>query len=342
MRDKRLDYYRGIIMIYIVGVIHVLYWSGLGTFKYKSLFLVEMIYIFFITGASYSFSPMKSYKEYLLRRVERCMIPFFIYNLIVLILNIQFSNYQININTVWHLFDPRMIYNKLNFLNWHIWFLPIYLLLIPTIPILYNFYIKTKGYQIPIIFAVFIFLIDMNKVDFKGIYYIRNIVFYSIFIYFGFFYKDYNFNKNKTKHIILIILCTLILFLLRNFYSFNMQINKFPPNFIFLVYTFLIFNISLFFRNILIEVVENLKILKKSIEYYAKHNYTLYLYHPFIYLILFSNKLLEINKLNIGILMIIIVILNMINGKLFYRFEKINIKNIGERFYEKLYKINEN
>lgn len=342
MRNEELDYYRGLVMIYIVGVIHVLYWSNMITFEYKSLFLVEMIYIFFIMGASYSFSPKKNYKKYLFKRLKRCMIAFLVYNLIVLILNICLKNYHIGMNIVTDLIDVNMSYNKIAFLNWHIWFLSIYLLLIPIIPLLYVYYEKTKDYQIPIIFGIIIFILDRSKINFKIIYYIRNILFYSIFIYFGFFYKNYSFKENKQKHVILIIMCIIGLFFLRKYYSFDMQINKFPPNFIFLIYTFLIFNFSIFLKKIIIKIIKNIKILERIIKYYAKYNYTLYLYHPFIYLILFSNKLIRIEKLNVGIIMLLIIILNMINGKLFYRFENLDIKKIGERIYEKLYKINEN
>lgn len=345
MRDKKLDYYRGLIMIYIVGIIHILYWSGLVSFKYKSLFLVEMIYIFFIMGVSYSFSPLKNYKEYFIKRIQRCIVPFLVYNLIVLVLNFYFKDYKIDFKTIKDLIDPRMEYNKLPFLNWHIWFLSIYLLIIPIIPILYTIYKKANNFIVPIIFISVIFLFDYTKIKFQGEYYIRNLLFYSFFIYLGFFYRSYNFKKNIKNHILLIIICLINLFYLRNMYSLDMQLNKFPPNFYFFIYTFLIFNISLFFKDIFIKIIEKIKIIEFITRFYAKYNYTLYLFHPFVYVLLFKfiglEKLRE-NKLNILLMIILVIFLNMINGKVFYKLEKLDIIKEMRRIDEKLYKIIKN
>ncbi|WP_343101502.1 acyltransferase family protein [Romboutsia sp. MSSM.1001216sp_RTP31141st1_G3_RTP31141_220114] len=79
MRDEKLDIYRGLIMMYIIGFIHTLYWfPNFGT-KIKSFFLFEMAVVFFITGASYSLSNKKSYGKYIISRIPRILIPYFIF-----------------------------------------------------------------------------------------------------------------------------------------------------------------------------------------------------------------------------------------------------------------------
>lgn len=78
MRDKELDIFRGITMMYIVGVIHGVYWLNLFTFKFKDLLLFEMAIIFFIMGASFSLNPKKLSISLILKRLLRCIIPFII------------------------------------------------------------------------------------------------------------------------------------------------------------------------------------------------------------------------------------------------------------------------
>ena len=55
-RDKQLDLYRGLSMIYVVCFIHVIYWLKIGSEPILSLMLFEMPLIFFISGASLSFN----------------------------------------------------------------------------------------------------------------------------------------------------------------------------------------------------------------------------------------------------------------------------------------------
>lgn len=55
-RDLQLDGYRGIVMIYIVCVIHVVNWLDYNIEPYNSFMLFEMPIIFFISGASLTFS----------------------------------------------------------------------------------------------------------------------------------------------------------------------------------------------------------------------------------------------------------------------------------------------
>lgn len=55
-RDKQLDLYRGLSMIYVVCFTHVIYWLKIGMEPLLSIMLFEMPIIFFISGASLSFN----------------------------------------------------------------------------------------------------------------------------------------------------------------------------------------------------------------------------------------------------------------------------------------------
>ncbi|MGL4998539.1 MAG: acyltransferase family protein [Cetobacterium sp.] len=356
MRNKELDFIRGLTMIYIVGVIHTLYWSGLVQYKFKSLFLIEMIFIFFIMGASFSYSPKIFSIKYFLTRFFRCMTPFWIYNIFTFILHL-FSNKIDNfdmINILKNILDPRMSYNKIPFLNWHIWFIPVYILMIPIIPEIYKIYESKKEerysvFFVPIILGISIFLLDVFKL---GNYYLRNLLFYSIFVYFGFFYKEWQTKNNIKKHYSSIFICGILLVLLYKQYGIDMQKNKFPPNFMFLIYNFFIFNILILSKRNIFKVINKIKILDKIISFYAENNFILYLWQPFTYLFIYCVKeyfghlkVVSLLLTNSIFFCFIVICLNMINALIFSKTEKFDILKIGEKTYaksiKKLFKINE-
>ena len=87
MRDTQLDIYRALAMIYIICVIHIVYWLGIGEEPIKSLVLFEMPVIFFITGASFSLQTKdKTFKETVVSRFNRVMMPYYIYVLVVMLI----------------------------------------------------------------------------------------------------------------------------------------------------------------------------------------------------------------------------------------------------------------
>ncbi len=79
-RDTQLDLYRAGVMIYIVCVIHVLYWLQIGGEPLKSLALFEMPVIFFISGAALSLSkPKRSLWRTVWNRLRRVLFPYYVY-----------------------------------------------------------------------------------------------------------------------------------------------------------------------------------------------------------------------------------------------------------------------
>ena len=75
-RDEQLDIYRAMSMMYVLCVTHVVYWLYIGLEPIKSLILVEMPIIFFITGASLSLTKKKSFRKALKNRTKRVLIPY--------------------------------------------------------------------------------------------------------------------------------------------------------------------------------------------------------------------------------------------------------------------------
>lgn len=81
-RDTQLDTYRALSMMYIVCVIHYIYWFGIGSEPLRSALLFEMPAIFFIAGASQSLKKNgkgNSFGKMLIGRAKRILIPYYIY-----------------------------------------------------------------------------------------------------------------------------------------------------------------------------------------------------------------------------------------------------------------------
>ena len=269
MRDKKLDIFRGMTMIYIVGVIHGLYWLKLFNFSLKWLILFEMPIIFFIMGASFSLCPKKLSINYIIKRLFRCLIPFLFYSLVVLILNFIYNPTLLRNNWtafIKFIFDPVLRYNKILFLHGHLWFIPIYVIFIPIIPVMYFYFyknIKKISYKMLLVLTLVLFLFSLDILEWHNIiitgnYYLRNMLVYGIYIYFGFEYLNQKVNKKYC--IINIFVSLVIMLLLKKFYNLDMQRNKFPPNFMFLLFTFIWFNILLIFNKLLLNIYTSIDI----------------------------------------------------------------------------------
>ena len=139
-RDLQLDGYRGIVMIYIVCVIHVVNWLDYNIEPYNSFMLFEMPIIFFISGASLTFSGDKNFWQNLNNRLWRILVPYYIYAIVAIILltlgsklttyNFELSKYSLgNIGRVVFALDiPQSPFLA------HIWFIIPYLLVLCSFP----------------------------------------------------------------------------------------------------------------------------------------------------------------------------------------------------------------
>ncbi|MBC2581570.1 acyltransferase [Clostridium sp. DJ247] len=298
-RDINLDYFRGLIMMYIIGVIHVLYWPNVISNSYKSFFLVEMPIIFFITGASNSLKEYKL-KEFYISRIKRILIPYFSYSLVCYVIIILYNTYIMHNANKDTIFNLKLLLSWLNpfgshetslpFISWHVWFIPIYLIIMILYPYLKYLYKNSteKFKYIPfIIIIIIIFYLDRNK-NIKWYEYIKETVFYTFWVYLGLFYKDINLiNIKKVKLACLSVLSLLITFLLIKYqgYSYDMQINKFPPNSVFLFYNIGCFSILILIKDYIVKIVK-IPLLRRIVTLYSKYGYTMYLYQVFSFMIL--------------------------------------------------------
>ena len=140
-RDIQLDMYRGLVMLYIVCWIHVVYWLNMPV-PHKGYFLIEMPIIFFIAGASSRYSRPKEWIETVRNRFNRVFVPYYLYAFLCLTLLIG--------ATVWY--GKSLLPNNMKEIikillaielphvpyAWHLWFILPYFIVSIVPKSLYN------------------------------------------------------------------------------------------------------------------------------------------------------------------------------------------------------------
>ena len=144
-RDLRLDACRAYIMIYIVCVIHVVYWLDLGSEPLRSVLLFEMPLIFFVAGAAQSLrrgEPLPPLRRFVAGRARRVLLPFYLF-LPVLFLWILFMTYVVGSDSVdiRNIPAPAIVYMLLTGGSVYIpfygytWFISIYFIILCSFPL---------------------------------------------------------------------------------------------------------------------------------------------------------------------------------------------------------------
>lgn len=156
-RDVNLDLFRGFAMIYITCVVHLICWME-PDIPHKYLILFEMPLIFFIAGAAHTFSKKKNYIKYVKGRINRVVIPYWGFLLIIYCI----------VTILFLCFDGKPVNNKAYlgaiFLTGsghglgmprtsHLWFVMPYFLISILVPLFYNI-IKKELYCKKVAFAI--------------------------------------------------------------------------------------------------------------------------------------------------------------------------------------------
>lgn len=288
--DISLDIYRSLTMIYILCVIHVLYWLGGASEIVGSLVLFEMPIIFFISGASLRLSMKGDYMSQrisvgnLLRqtynRFQRVCIPYYIYALVLVVLTFASS---LVIGGEWLTFSLRDIWKILSFQDiphvpfvWHVWFILPYMILTSTF-LLQTILLRRLGALRYFLLNIILFLF-VSQASISSL--LCTILGYNLFLLAGFLLYR-RISLKKVGLIWLGVTTVLCLLILTNTFSFTpMQIHKFPPDVIFVCYgASVICVLSFLFYKF------NPKRITPLINIWNKHGYTIYLYQNIIFLI---------------------------------------------------------
>lgn len=353
-RDNNLDYFRSTALIWVL-FIHSLFWLGIVSHEnvYKSFLLFEMPLFFLITGASNSFSKNNNLINFYQKRLFRILIPYWVYSLFcifIIELTVVFLNQPSQLSYFEWVFPRMQQWSNLYFLNSHLWFITIYLLMILIFPFYQKYYsffskkddsINTFVKYLPLILSmILLYYLDHNYISeawnqLSLSNYLKYFLFYSFWIYLGIFYHEYKNKKSSDIKILLLMitfgLLTYFLIHTDNNYHMNMQTNKFPPNFAFLTMNITAVCILFLLRRFILKIV-TLNIFTFLYKTFANYGYTIYLYQPFCF---YAAKILFI-KLNIesflythkliGVLsyFFVVLLLSFIPAYLFGRIETLS------------------
>ncbi|WP_270380971.1 acyltransferase family protein [Mitsuokella multacida] len=182
------------------------------------------------------------------------------------------------------------------YLSWAMWFIPVYLLVMAIIPVLKQVFLS-EAWQIRIFPAVFFpsLVALFQWMGWQEHKLLWETAFYAFWVYAGFFFIRYIHEKSAREKLFPCLTGTIIGLALTvavfcsDFGSLDMQANKFPPNIIFFCYTFGIMSIVVFLIEPIhhfIQCLQKNSIFNWIFSVYRDNCYSVYLYHPFAFLIL--------------------------------------------------------
>ena len=314
-RDKTIDRLRGFAMFWVI-VVHVLYWGNFFTNGYvnlwKSFCLFEMPLFFFITGASNSLCKTSSYFEFVRKRFQRILIPYWEFAIICAILsimkysldgNMDFST-GIKVLLSWLIPIDRQM-TSVPYLTWALWYIPVYLCVVLLIPVLNQMKRSTSRIKFAILLIGIFVVTCLLKIGWA-----QKIAFYSLWTYVGLFYSDIMLaveSKCTRKYFLYMAATGEIIICMLHFVGepLDMQINKFPPNMIFLAFSIMMLALILWaapYFDAIFKWLEKDNLVGRIFNLYSTHSMTIFLYQVFAFslTIRFSHMLIQGNGIIIS------------------------------------------
>ena len=249
MRNKSIDIARAALIFYIVTIIHGVFWLDMMPHDYGSLLLFEMPLIFVISGYAYGLFEKKSQfvlnpKNYILfvfSRSSRILIPYFAYAIGCLLVVIPLSNKQsptdiLATTIAWLNPITGGEGHSFGMLTMHLWFIAPFLMVTLLLPLVTKFY----SLDIPLWITAMglCVVISIMSVIPEPSSTLITPIFYLFWAYLGYILTS-NLEIKRSQCIGVLLLGVAALLLSKFFLpvTLNMQSNKFPPNWLFFVFS---------------------------------------------------------------------------------------------------------
>lgn len=347
VRDKTIDRLRGLAMVWVI-VVHVLYWGSFFTNGYfnliKSFCLFEMPLFFFVTGAGCSMSKKKGYFRFVGKRYVRIMIPYLVFAVICAAMSIAKYSMAgtmgfvaaLKVLVSW-LLPLGFQKTSIGYLTWALWFIPVYLCIVPIIPLMR----KTQQSKLKFI-GMLLLAAVFGAACWVEIAWMQTMAFYTLWIYIGLFYSDLKaiWTQKKQRKLLLLtafaamgVICALYL----TGCTLNMQSNKFPPNMMFLAFSVMMMSLILWaipYLERVFEFVEKRRISGKLFDLFKTHSMTVFLYQVFAFnlTVRLVNRLLQgkgfaISSVKAAICLLITIPVCGMFAAVFGRIERIGNKS---------------
>lgn len=258
-RDVGLDLARGLLMAWIVVVIHGIFWLGIVPRGPGSWLLFEMPPIFLITGAAYFLGEgsklgrlePSNYLDFLMRRGVRIYLPYIAYVLVAaLIVTIIKWDGALTIEEIgarlWSWLNPvtRGAGHTWKMLSWHLWFVAPFLIVTALMPLITTRRVPAfvKPWMLAAVTALIV--LGLGQVTFAAPLddqLIKNTVFYAFWASFGFTLAAMPKRWSLADYALVLVLAAAGIagaaILQPASVTLDMQHNKFPPNAVFFLFS---------------------------------------------------------------------------------------------------------
>ena len=258
-RDVGLDLGRGLLMAWIVIVIHGTFWLGVIPAGPGSWLLFEMPPIFVITGAAYFLGEGSkqgrlapaNYFDFLLRRGVRIYVPYLVYVFAAaLIVTVVKWEGPLTLGEIgaraWSWLNPvtRGAGHTWKMLSWHLWFVAPFLIVTALMPLITTR--RVPGFVKPWMLASIagLVVLALGQVTFPAPVddqLIKNTIFYTFWASFGFMLAAMPKRWSVSDYALVLVLALAGMIgaamLQPASMTLDMQHNKFPPNAIFFLFS---------------------------------------------------------------------------------------------------------
>lgn len=285
MRDRQLDIYRALLMMYIPCVVHTAYWLADGREPLLSVILVEMPLVFFIAGASLSVSRShRSLLPTIIGRFKRVVVPYYVYACVLLAVGL-IASWVMTLSGQASLLDlsqygwrdiasillardiPQMPF------IWHLWFIPCYLILSCTFPLQVKLMSRSNRWAY-LAGCLTLFLMAQAL---TGSSLLRQGLAYNIFMVAGYLlYRKVKVGTIALTGAVSLAAVLVYVFVLGGNFC-PMQARKFPPDWLFVVY-------NLFVLCLLSLVFSHISMKDNGIfRLWSQRGYNIYLYQSVVF-----------------------------------------------------------
>jgi peptidoglycan/LPS O-acetylase OafA/YrhL len=258
-RDVGLDVARGLLMAWIVVVIHGTFWLDVLPRGPGAWLLFEMPPIFLITGAAYFLGEgakagrlqPANYLDFLMRRGVRIYVPYLVYVLAaaVLVTVVKWEG-PLSLDEIgarlWAWLNPvtRGAGHTWKMLSWHLWFVAPFLIVSALMPLISTR--RVPGFVRPWMLAAVagLVVLALGRVTFAAPLddqLIKNTVFYAFWASFGFLLAAMPKRWSVGDYALVLALAAAGMIgaamLAPASVTLDMQQNKFPPNALFFLFS---------------------------------------------------------------------------------------------------------
>lgn len=284
-RDTTIDALRGAAIIYMVCIIHVVYWFSPTPEPFSSVLLFEMPAVFFIAGAAQSLrrGPLPSMKKMAAGRARRVLLPFafflpwlFLWLLLISAVEPADSMFNFSIGSLaWTDYAKILLTfggDKIPYYQ-YTWFIPCYFVLLCSFPLQARVARRVgRGFYAVAVLAVAAGA-SVALPDFHHKYIIMNVLAYNFFFMAGYLYYRRMGLRTVAAVATVAVALTVADFLAGT--ATPMQGHKFPPDLHFIVF-------GTAWLSVLALVLWRAKLpCRGLVAQWNTHGYTIYLYQIF-------------------------------------------------------------